>query len=387
MSDSKQAANDAGKPGGKARASADAASACPAAPGFPSLARGEGEEIDPGIAALLDFEPVPRKREVDGAWTPELQREFISRLAVTGSIGRAAEEMGKTDSGVRKLYRSPGGASFRAAWEAAIELAKRRLAEAFPADERVAPGSRPPGLDARRKQFPGDPHAGPLAQAGEGDMSEEEKWELIEQLGRKFMRKVAQEREARLSGNIVAADFYLRQITTIEVLFDLSASGFGFDAAEALLDLRRGGRDPLQIVSTPFADWLDRSRRKYWLGNGDPERPEHPDPRYTRDEHQGPWGSRATLGYSIALPVSETGADTPPAEGYTQAEWAKLTMDEQVAARRRDAARNAQEQRAWEECAIADHLARQSAPLPGEGEGGARASAREGEGCGEGDRK
>jgi hypothetical protein len=62
--------------------------------------RGEPENLDkpeddPEIAALLGFEPVPRKREVDGAWTPELQREFIARLAVTGSPGRASERWGR----------------------------------------------------------------------------------------------------------------------------------------------------------------------------------------------------------------------------------------------------------------------------------------------------
>src|SRR5512144_2403631 len=82
----------------------------------PSL-EGRGGIDDPEIEALLKFEPAPRKREVEGAWTPELQREFIARLAVTGSPGRASEEMGKTDTGVRKLYRSPEAASFRAAWD------------------------------------------------------------------------------------------------------------------------------------------------------------------------------------------------------------------------------------------------------------------------------
>ena len=37
-------------------------------------------EADPEVAALLAFEPVPRKSEVAGVWTPELQREFIARL-------------------------------------------------------------------------------------------------------------------------------------------------------------------------------------------------------------------------------------------------------------------------------------------------------------------
>ena len=113
------------------------------------------ESGDPEIEAFLQFEPVPRKRAVDGAWTPELQREFIRRLAVTGSPGRASEEMGKTETGVRKMYRSPDAASFRAAWHAAVALAKRRKAGAPAADEAVAAGSRPPSLDNRRKRGPG----------------------------------------------------------------------------------------------------------------------------------------------------------------------------------------------------------------------------------------
>jgi len=114
----------------------------------------ETPETDPEIEALLKFEPAPRKREVEGAWTPELQREFIARLAVTGSPGRASEEMGKTDTGVRKLYRSPEAASFRAAWDKAVELAKRRKAARAVEEQTVAPGSRPPSLDHRRKAAP-----------------------------------------------------------------------------------------------------------------------------------------------------------------------------------------------------------------------------------------
>jgi hypothetical protein len=127
---------------------------------------------DPEIAALLDFEPVPRRRVVEGAWTPALQREFLVRLAVTGSPGRAAEEMGKTETGVRKLYRSPDGASFRAAWDGLVALNKRRKSEGRAAGKAVVPGTRPPSVDNRRKH---DPSPQPLSrQVGEG---QEEGWE------------------------------------------------------------------------------------------------------------------------------------------------------------------------------------------------------------------
>ena len=281
-------------------------------------------DIDPEIEALLDFDPVPRKREVEGAWTPELQREFITRLAVTGSPGRASEEMGKTDTGVRRLYRSPEGKSFRAAWDRAVDLAKRRLAERAEAGEAVVPGSRPPSLDHRRKHpNPNDlPHPEPPER--DEEPSEEQKLELVEHIAGKFMKKVAAERRARLDGEIVAADFYLRQITMLEVLFDLTVSDFGWNARAFLRNLRRGEHSPLDIVSTPFADWLDVQRRIWWLQEGDPERPPHPDARFVREEKHGPWGSRGDEGYSTSVDGSAIGAMTTPARGYTQEEWAKM---------------------------------------------------------------
>jgi hypothetical protein len=113
------------------------------------------EEIlaDPDIAALLDFEPVPRKIRQPGEWTPELQREFIARLAVSGSPGKASEEMGKDRGGARKLYKAAGGESFRAAWDAAIDLAVERDAERM-ACEALPPGTIPPTLAHRRKDAP-----------------------------------------------------------------------------------------------------------------------------------------------------------------------------------------------------------------------------------------
>jgi hypothetical protein len=119
------------------------------------------DQLDPEILALLDFAPVPRAREVEGAWTAERQREFIARLAVHGSATKACEEMGKNRTGVTKLYRSPLGASFREAWHAAVDLARRRRAEAEGAQP-VSPGTRP-----RRSTIGGrlPPLPGPLPYA------------------------------------------------------------------------------------------------------------------------------------------------------------------------------------------------------------------------------
>lgn len=166
MSDSPQPANDAEPPA--------LATTAGAKPPLPFLPPDYAE--DPEIHALLDFEPCPRKRNVAGAWTPELQREFIARLAVTGSPGRASEEMGKTDTGVRKVYRSPEGLSFRAAWDAAIALAKRRAAGRAAMAEAVVPGSRPPSLDNRRRAAPARPPAEAAARDGKV-LNEHGEWE------------------------------------------------------------------------------------------------------------------------------------------------------------------------------------------------------------------
>jgi hypothetical protein len=196
MSDSLEPANDA-----------EWTSAVTPSPSPQPSPDGEGGDLE--IQALLGFEPAPRKRVVEGAWTPDLQREFIARLAVTGSIGRAAEEMGKTDSGVRKLYRSPGGAGFRAAWHSAVELAKRRKGAATVTDEPAAPGSRPPSLDGRRKHR----HFGSLPGAGDGEegrmVNEYGEWE-----DEGSLRRRADEARDSISRKLLAARrLYLQEIS------------------------------------------------------------------------------------------------------------------------------------------------------------------------------
>ena len=152
----------------------------------PSLA-GKGDfqnpEDDPEIAALLDFEPVPRKSSPPGAWTPEAQRKFIAWLAVIGSQGKACGKIEKDRGGATKLYQSAHGASFRAAWHKAIELYERRR------DEKLAngppPADTPPTVDGRHKfRFPAI-FANPRR---EGQvLNEFGKWEDQESLNRRGM--------------------------------------------------------------------------------------------------------------------------------------------------------------------------------------------------------
>lgn len=113
---------------------------------------------DPEILALLDFEPVPRNPNQPKAWTPDKQREFIAALAVRGTKAQACADVGKNRTGIDALYHDPEGASFRAAWDAALELHERREAERIAALPAV-PSGKPPSIDRRRKAEPVSPAA------------------------------------------------------------------------------------------------------------------------------------------------------------------------------------------------------------------------------------
>jgi hypothetical protein len=83
---------------------------------------------DPGTVAIdapdrydpADYRwvPVRRKPRLDG-WTEEKQRRFIETLADTGLVGHAARAVGMSRETAYRLRRSPHGAAFARAWDAA----------------------------------------------------------------------------------------------------------------------------------------------------------------------------------------------------------------------------------------------------------------------------
>jgi hypothetical protein len=222
---------------------------------------------------LLEFEPVPRPvKRVDG-WHEEKQRAFIALLATTGSPHRAAMAIGMTRGSVNKLREAQGSDSFSAAWDRALAIAAETgtlkistaVADAAARNAQLAPPSRLRGHEPDED--------GP-------QMSEEDKLALIESLFFKWLGKVEQEREARLAGEVVAADLYLRQPTFFAVTFDLMCSEFGKDAWAVMSGLRRGGERITRIAATPMSQILDAKRRELWEKMGEPERPEYPPARY-----------------------------------------------------------------------------------------------------------
>jgi hypothetical protein len=102
---------------------------------------------DPEIAALLTFTPVIRKVVRPDGWSPELQRELIARIASTGTLQQAVWQMGKHATGAEGLYKKAGAAEFRAAWDAAIIIGRRRNGL-----DSAAPFAGPvPGITRRSK--------------------------------------------------------------------------------------------------------------------------------------------------------------------------------------------------------------------------------------------
>jgi hypothetical protein len=239
---------------------------------------------------------------------------------------------------VKKLLKDPGSDGFRAAWERAVEIgeaaeARRRIAELAGIDQRSAHLTAP---SRRRGHDPDDGFPDPVDPEEEG-MSEDGKLEIFDRLIRKFMAKVAQERSARIGGRVVEADFYLRQITCLEISFDLLTERAGKDAWEAIAQCRRGGHGILQIGDTPMSRLLDNARREQWAIMGEPARPEHPPERFLVDH-----GDHRTEAAECLGPAS------PPLPGYDPDEWAAMSFDEQKAAQVEQHRRDAEAQIRWE---------------------------------------
>lgn len=76
---------------------------------------------------LPAFTPVPRAKERSNGWKPEVQRAFIEALADTGSVASACRQVGRAEVGAYLLRRHPEAASFRAAWQAALDLGMQRI--------------------------------------------------------------------------------------------------------------------------------------------------------------------------------------------------------------------------------------------------------------------
>ena len=247
---------------------------------------------------LLDFWPVPRKYRHDG-WTPDRQRAFIAALAETGAVSLAAKAVNMSPEGAYYLRRQPGAEEFGKAWESALDLgtdivdgnALERSAHGvavpiFHKGEQV--GERRVYnerltmflLQHRRPEKYGAAKCGPY-EAGEQERAEsiraetmERHDEWLERLSNLYGGRIRMERTSRLAGDVVAADFYLRQLTHMEVLLELGGGGKhllywanGNEGAGPAADHSKA------VYGTDVTQMLDGHRRAGWAAAGEPDRP------------------------------------------------------------------------------------------------------------------
>lgn len=126
------------------QAEADAAAA--ASGPEPALPAPTQPEIDAHGFDPADYQwiPVRRKPRKDG-WTPQRQQDFIAALAETGCVEHAAIQVDMSPTSCYRLRRSPGGESFAAAWDLALQHASRRLLDV--AFDRAFRGTTEPVFD------------------------------------------------------------------------------------------------------------------------------------------------------------------------------------------------------------------------------------------------
>lgn len=175
---------------------------------------------DPELAALLDFEPVPRKVNRPDGWTPERQRRFIELIVVTGSPQQAAAAMRKQLSGIEEVYRDDEKGEFRAAWDGVCELVRSREEQRLQAlgGERYEPPHRRIELSTAARDIDGQ-----AQQPGQA-LNEYGEWEDEESLH----RRAEEARDNIARKLLMARRLYLREISgsagkraAFEILTDL----------------------------------------------------------------------------------------------------------------------------------------------------------------------
>ncbi|HEX6376742.1 MAG TPA: hypothetical protein VFZ91_13600 [Allosphingosinicella sp.] len=283
-----------------------------------------GEEAFADFGDLLDFEPVPLQVDRVDGFSPEAQRAFIAALSILGSADRAAKAIGNSATGAERLRKLPGSEGFRRAWKRAKEMSlqkgRLRLADSLRAVAHPEPPPPPPAEPEEEM----DPALRDRANR-----------DFVLILLKKHELKLIQERRARLEGRVVEADFYLRQITWLEVAIDLG-TGDGF---AVFADLRRGRYDLVEIVETPMSRLFGAARRARWREAGEPDRPECPTGQRLRDHgwfvtQDGESWSSGTDPRSFAEWDSAIAAEHEAAAA-AQAEWEEKSRTDAEAWRAR----------------------------------------------------
>ena len=78
---------------------------------------------------FADYTPVDLRHRHDG-WSPARQSDFLLALSESACVEEACRAVGKSPASAYALRRRIDAASFRAAWDAALDYAVGRLADA-----------------------------------------------------------------------------------------------------------------------------------------------------------------------------------------------------------------------------------------------------------------
>lgn len=76
------------------------------------------------LPAFLRFRPALVRARRDG-WSPALQRHFVLMLARGASVDEAARRLGRSRQTAYALRLKPGAEDFAAAWDEAVDFARR----------------------------------------------------------------------------------------------------------------------------------------------------------------------------------------------------------------------------------------------------------------------
>jgi len=293
-----------------------------------------GEDPFEAFGALLDFDPVPRRKTRADGWDAETQRAYIAALSLTGTDRAAARAVGRSAFGITQLLKSPGSEGFAAARDEAMAIAaderSRRLAEGLRAVASEQAGWRPPDPPWRNAASRRPAAPAPIAADAGAAEAERVQAELLQALIDKYVLKLWKERHARLAGRIAEADFYVRQLTALEVALDVTSG----DGMALLKTARLDQHDLRTVAETPMSKLLDEARRAHWEACGDPPRPAPPCHLL---EDQGGYATEPLASYS----------------GGEDARAKRLRYEAQHA-------RDAEAQVAWEAEARADWAARRA---------------------------
>jgi hypothetical protein len=231
--------------------------------------------LDPeNLPPALAFTPVPRNGKPVTGLNPTRQRYFIAYLSGCGCVKMAAKAIGVSTSALYQLNKAEGAESFSAAWDTAINMGARRVRDTLMehaihgTPERLikdgevilerrkfntramqwivqqrlpeeyggslnvtgTPQSAlPHSIRKLKEEWRAEWEAEAATNAEDAEAQRDAELDnTLERMTKKYQAKIREEYYHRATGNQIAADFALRQLTQIEVIMDVGGLSYNF---------------------------------------------------------------------------------------------------------------------------------------------------------------